>query len=266
MIRNIANSLLLRRPEGRRIRASVPEGQRIYAIGDVHGRSDLLRMLLEKIVGDAEGYAGKVTLVGIGDYIDRGPDSKGCVDLLLGDMIPQDWQRVFLRGNHEQAMLDFIETAKFGTRGGARCEWLAWGGVQALDSYGVTPYGAHGMRDIGALEAELTAALQECGHDTFFKNTLLSFVSGDYLFVHAGVRRGIPIEQQMPEDLLFIREDFLGKPHGMSLRIVFGHTILSEPLIEEDRIGLDTGAFQSGILTAVRLENDTTEVIQAALE
>ncbi|RYG61375.1 MAG: serine/threonine protein phosphatase [Alphaproteobacteria bacterium] len=262
MLRNLANAFLPRRPEGRRIAASIPAGQRVYAIGDIHGRSDLLAEMLELIKADAQNYKGQVTFVGIGDYIDRGPDSKGCVDLLTGEFIPASWKRVYLRGNHEQAMLDFLGTASLGERGGARCEWLVWGGLQALDSYGVAPYGAHGMRDIGALAAEFENALSETAHATFYQNTQLSFVCGGYLFVHAGVRQGIPANKQMPEDLLFIREDFLGRPHGLPYRVVFGHTILENPLVEDDRIGLDTGAFQSGVLSAVRLEGVDLKIIQ----
>lgn len=262
MIRSLAGMLGLRRPDGRRIAARIPDNERVYAIGDVHGRSDLLGALLDSIKTDAKGFNGKITLAGIGDYIDRGPDSKGVVETLLRD-VPAEWNAVYLRGNHEQAMLDFLETAHLGMRHGARGEWLAWGGVQALDSYGVQPYGPRGMREIDALAAEFDVAMTEAGHKDFYNNTRLSFVCGDYLFVHAGVRRGIPADQQMAQDLLFIREDFLGKPHDLPFRVVFGHTILDEPLIEDDRIGLDTGAFQSGILTAVRLEADTVEVIQA---
>jgi serine/threonine protein phosphatase 1 len=263
MLRTLAQAIMPRRPGGRRIAPRIPDGQRVYAIGDMHGCHELLAGLLETIKADAKGYRGKITLVGIGDYIDRGPDSKAVVDLLKSDAIPTAWVRVFLRGNHEQAMLDFMATAHLGERGGARCEWLAWGGVQALDSYGVAPYGARGMRDIGTLAAELAAVFEDTGHGAFYNETQLSFVCGDYLFVHAGVRRGIPADKQMPEDLLFIREDFLGQPHGLPYRVVFGHTISGEPVIEDDRIGLDTGAFQSGILTAVRLEGERVEVLQA---
>ncbi|RYG61976.1 MAG: serine/threonine protein phosphatase [Alphaproteobacteria bacterium] len=261
MLRNITNMLTPRRPDGRRIAARIPEGERVYAIGDVHGRRDLLELLLETIRQDAQGYDGKVTLIGMGDYIDRGPDSKGVVDVLMSDALPAAWDKVFLRGNHEQVMLDFMQTAHLGERG-ARCEWLAWGGLQALESYGVAPFGAHGVRDVGALAAEFGETLNKTGHGAFFDATQLYHVCGDYLFVHAGVRRGIPVKNQMAEDLLYIREDFIGKPHDLPFRVVFGHTIMETPLVEDDRIGIDTGAFQSGILTAVRLEDDRTDLLQ----
>jgi serine/threonine protein phosphatase 1 len=194
--------------------------------------------------------------VGLGDYIDRGPDSKGAVDALLAQ-VPANWDKVFLKGNHEQAMLDFLEEPD------VRGEWLAWGGIQALESYGVAPYGARGLREPAALAAEFEHALAEAGHKAFFRQTRLMHLVGNYMFVHAGVRRGIGAEQQMANDLLFIREDFIGKPHDLPYRVVFGHTILDVPLMEEDRIGLDTGAFQSGILSAVRLEGVEAQIIRA---
>lgn len=264
MLSTVAN-LLKRRPDGRRIAAGIPDGERVYAIGDVHGRKDLLDVLLARIADDARGYSGKVTLLGIGDYIDRGPDSKGVVDTLLNTPLPAGWSRVFLRGNHEQAMLDFMATAHLTEKKGARCEWLAWGGIQALESYGVSPFGARGVRDVGTLAEEFKLALQEAGHDAFYVSTRLSHVCGRYLFVHAGVRRGIALANQMPEDLLFIREDFLGKPHDLPYRVVFGHTILDSPQLEDDRIGIDTGAFQSGVLTAVRLEGVDASFLQARI-
>lgn len=233
----------------------LPENERIYAIGDIHGRSDLLRLMLGRIKADAATYTGQVTLVCIGDYIDRGPDSKGVVDLLLGD-VPAEWNTVFLRGNHEQAMLDFLDNPAL------RGEWLAWGGVQALESYDVFPYGGRGLRDPKALAAEFEMALTAAGHTDFYSSTQLYLIAGSYLFVHAGVRRGLPLGSQMAEDLLFIRDDFLSRPHDLPYRIVFGHTILDVPLVEDDRIGLDTGAFQSGTLTAVKLDGQDATILQ----
>ncbi len=247
-----------RRLEERRPVASVPAGERVYAIGDIHGRNDLLTMLLKMLVQDAKAFTGKVTLVFIGDYIDRGPDSKGVIDTLR-KAIPDSWTTVFLRGNHEQAMLDFLVEPQL------RAEWLAWGGIQALESYGVPLYGTKGARGPEALATELAHALEETGHKAFYEATTLYHVVGDYAFVHAGVRRGIPLEKQLPSDLIFIRDDFMGRAHDLPYRVVFGHTILPEPMVEADRIGIDTGAFQSGTLTAVRLEGDSVEVIQATI-
>ena len=255
MLTRLTSLISSRRSEERRLAYSVAQGERIYAIGDVHGRSDLLKAMLAKLRDDAQGYSGKITLVGIGDYIDRGPDSKGVVEALLNE-VPATWNKLFLRGNHEQAMLDFLREP------GYRGEWLAWGGLQALESYGIAVYGAQGMRDVAALAAEFEQAIDELGHKAFYEATQLTHTNGDYLFVHAGVRRGIPADQQMSEDLLFIREDFLGRPHGLPYRVVFGHTIMDTPLVDPDRIGIDTGAFQSGILSAVRIEGNDAKIIQ----
>lgn len=256
MLQRLTGMLQMRRSEERRTVAQIPDGERVYAIGDIHGRKDLLQQLLTMLKADAADFKGKITLVGIGDYIDRGPDSKGVVDTLLAE-IPTGWEKIFLRGNHEQAMLDFMDAPLL------RGEWLAWGGIQAMESYGVAPYGARGMRDSAALAAEFSQTLEENGHDAFYKATRLSFTCGDYLFVHAGVRPGVPADKQMADDLLFIRDDFIGREHHLPYRVVFGHTILEEPLMADDRIGLDTGAFQSNVLTAVRLEGETATILQA---
>lgn len=258
MITRLTNLFGTRRSEERRLAHSVEDGHRVYAIGDIHGRNDLLQAMLAKLEADAEGFTGQVTLVGMGDYIDRGPDSMGVVETLMNG-VPAGWQKVFLRGNHEGAMLDFLKEPEY------RGEWLAWGGLQALESYGIQAYGARGMREVATLAAEFDHAITENGHKAFYEATQLMHKDGDYLFVHAGVRRGIPADQQMEEDLLFIREDFMGRPHGLPQRVVFGHTILAEPLVADDRIGLDTGAFQSGVLTAVRLEGEDAQIIQATL-
>lgn len=238
------------------VAAEIPAGERVYAIGDVHGRADLLEALLASLQEDARAFAGSITLIMIGDYIDRGPQSAEVVDILLRGL-PAGWKTVFLRGNHEHAMLEFLKDPR------GMPMWLAWGGVQALESYGVAPYGAMGLRDPDALAAEMRFALEEWGHSRFFEETVLWHRSGGYAFVHAGVRPGVLLEKQLDDDLLFIREDFMKRPHGLPLRVIFGHTIMEKPLIENDRIGIDTGAFMSGILTAVALEGADVRVIQA---
>lgn len=235
--------------------ASIPDGVRVYAIGDIHGRRDLLEDMLQAIRDDVADYTGEIKLVCVGDYIDRGPDSKGVVTVLL-DNIPDAWETIYLRGNHEQAMLNFIENPKL------RTEWMAWGGVQALESYGIAPFGHRGLRYPEALAAELSYVLDEVGHASFFQSTRMWYAYGSYLFVHAGVRPSLRLDRQMDEDLLFIRDDFIGKPHGLPYRVVFGHTIFDNVIIEKDRIALDTGAFQSGKLSGICLEGATTRILQ----
>jgi len=255
MISRLTGLLAKRRSdEDRRFGASIPEGERVYAIGDIHGRADLLADLLAQLKADAAGYGGHITFVGMGDYIDRGRESMQVVELLCS-ALPANWGKVFLRGNHEQAMLDFLDDPR-------RNEWLAWGGLEALASYNIQPFGARGIRDTHALAAELNHTLRDTKHNDFYNSTVLSYVCGGYAFVHAGVRPRMPLDKQLPSDLLFIREDFLGRPHGLPYRVVFGHTILPDVLLADDRIGLDTGAFQSGMLSAVALEGEDVRVLQ----
>lgn len=237
--------------------AHIPDGQRFYAVGDVHGRPDLLRSLLDLIHRDIADFRGSVSLVMIGDYIDRGPSSAEVIDVLLGEL-PTAWRKVFLRGNHEHAMQAFLDDPH------GMPMWLAWGGIQALESYGIPPYGAMGLRNPDALAAELQYALDQRGHSSFFAQTQTWFTAGDYAFVHAGVRPGIPLQKQLDDDLLFIREDFLGRPHLLPFRVVFGHTIFDQPLLLPDRIGIDTGAFSTGVLTAAVLEADQVRFLQTA--
>lgn len=256
MISRLTGLLTKRRSdEDRRFGAVIPAGERVYAVGDIHGRADLLADLLAQIRADAEGYEGRITFVGMGDYIDRGPQSMQVTDLLL-TALPDHWHTVFLRGNHEQALLDFLEDPR-------RSEWLAWGGLEALASYDIQPFGARGVRDTDALAAELRHVLHEKNHSAFYNGTVLRHVCGGYAFVHAGVRPRVALDNQLPSDLLFIREDFMGRPHGLPYRVVFGHTILPDVLVTDDRIGLDTGAFQSGVLSAVVLEADDVRLLQA---
>lgn len=235
----------------------VPDGERVYAVGDVHGRSDLLRQLIGHIRNDLADFAGTIQVVFIGDYIDRGPDSAGVMDMLMRD-IPSAWNAVFLRGNHEEALGDFLAEPR------RHAFWLSWGGTQALESYGIPAYGLGGLRAPEALAAELRFALEERGHMPFLEKLELYHTIGGYAFVHAGVRAGIPLEKQLRSDILFIREDFMGRPHGLPYRVIFGHTILPTPLVENDRIGIDTGAFQSGVLTCAVLEGSSVRFLQTS--
>lgn len=237
---------------------ALPPHTRAYAIGDIHGRVDLLGPLLSQIEADAAGFDGRCLLVSIGDTIDRGPHSAQCVTLLMNAL--PTWEKVIIQGNHENAMLAFLDRPK------QAANWLAWGGVQALESYGVAPYGAKGLRPPEALAAELHHALDELGHMPFYTAGVLYHTEGQVLFTHAGVRPNVPLERQMADDFLFIRDDFVSRPHHLPYRVVFGHTILPEPLVTPDRIGLDTGAFMSGTLTAVALEGTTARILQAKID
>ena len=237
------------RPASAPAAARVTEGRRVYAIGDVHGRADLLRELHRRIVADARGADGACAMVHLGDYVDRGPDSRGAIDLLL-DEAPASFEHVMLMGNHEAMMLDFLERPESGP------QWLWNGGAATLLSYGVSPPAQAG--DGAALEearAALAAALP-ARHLAFLHALRLSHVEGGYAFVHAGVRPGLPLELQAAEDLLWIRGEFLNSRLDHGHVIVHGHTIGPEVEMRANRIGLDTGAYASGRLSALGLEGD----------
>lgn len=217
-----------------------------YAIGDIHGHAEKLSALLTQIEADAANQTGPITLVTLGDYLNRGPASAKVVQLLR-HQLPAAWHTVFLRGNHEQKLLEFLANPA------QHADWLGWSGTETCLSYGIKPYGATGLRPAAALAAELQLALQEAGDLAWLQATQLYHQAPPYTFVHAGVRPGLPLAEQMPEDLLYIREDWLNRPHGLPGMVVFGHTIFAKPLQTPDRLGLDTGAYQNGPLTAARL-------------
>jgi serine/threonine protein phosphatase 1 len=236
---------------------TLPPGHLLYAIGDIHGRSDLLAKLLAEIDADASQREGveRRTLVFIGDYIDRGPDSFGVVELLL-NALPAGFDVHFLKGNHESIMLDFLEDPS------CLGQWLANGAEATLRSYGV---------DVGTLARErarpetwrkaFLAALPG-RHRAFFESLELMVPVGDYLFVHAGVRPGVPLEAQDPQDMIWIRGEFLRAPDDFGKVVVHGHTPTTVPDVRANRIGIDTGAVFTGRLTALRLEDSSRGFVQ----
>ncbi len=229
--------------------AQVPGGCAVYAIGDVHGRLDLLENLLERIRSDAGQYPDDVErrLIFLGDYIDRGPASRGVVDRLLEDPLP-GFATVRLMGNHEEALLLFLDELNDGR------DWLTFGGLETLMSYGVP---LRALPNTEAAAAVLRLALASAvpqAHVDFFRNGALHHSVGDYLFVHAGVRPGVALEKQSPGDLLWIRDDFLRSRAPLPHRVVVhGHTICDLPQDRGYRINIDTGAFVSGRLTCLVL-------------
>ncbi|MCP5405880.1 MAG: metallophosphoesterase [Pseudomonadaceae bacterium] len=236
---------------------AIPEGQRVYAVGDIHGLDALLADLLERITADIADAPSHVTLLFIGDYIDRGPASKQVLERLGNLNFPANVATVFLRGNHEQALLEFLADPV------ARPDWLGWGGEETLASYGIRLHAPDGrLRTPAALAAELDEALAANNHKVFLQSTKLLHRQGDYLFVHAGVRPSVPLHRQLESDLLFIREGFVGRPHGLPCRVVYGHTMVAEPLVLPDRIAIDTGAYTGGPLTAAVLEEEDVRFLQ----
>jgi serine/threonine protein phosphatase 1 len=236
--------------------ARIPPGRRVYAVGDIHGRADLLVKLLEELRSDVErgGFEGRPILVFLGDYIDRGFQSKDVIDVLLGDLL-SPFETYFLKGNHEAAMLQFLNDPTIGPR------WAEFGGAETLVSYGVRPPRARTAADQWAQASDELNAVLPKEHLEFLQQLDLSVRIGDYVFVHAGVRPGVPLDQQTEYDLLWIREEFLADRRPLGAVIVHGHTPASAPHRDSRRVGLDTGAYLSGKLTAARFEHDTVEFI-----
>jgi len=235
-----------------RTNASLPPGSRVYAIGDIHGRLDLLNKMLSLIELDRKDREeAQTTLVFLGDYIDRGGNSKGVVSRLI-EGLPAGLNPVFLKGNHESLLLSFLDRPGFGLN------WLYNGGDATLLSYGVeadairNAYWAGGP---GLLQA-FTAfrKLLPDDHLRFYRGLKLSHRAGGYFFAHAGVRPGIPLDQQNENDLIWIREEFLSHPDDFGAVVVHGHTPANAPEDLHNRIGIDTLAFHTGRLTAVGLE------------
>jgi len=233
---------------------SVPEGQRFYCIGDIHGRLDLLLELEAAIVSDNAGYPGECVVVYLGDYIDRGDESKEVVDHLLEAPL-EGFQHVHLLGNHEQTLLDFLQHPR------SVAAWLTFGGRAALNSYGIAVTREPSLQDLLDLRNELESRLPS-RHLDFYRNLELMHVAGDYCFVHAGIRPGVPLLEQRKEDLLWIREDFTESDVRHQHVVVHGHSITPEVDWRENRIGIDTGAFQSGILTCLVLEGEERRLLQ----
>lgn len=224
-------------------------GSRAYAIGDIHGRLDLLNQIIDEMMTDvASRPAGETFVVFLGDLIDRGPCSCEVVERLR--LFRPDWAKVkFLGGNHEQVLLDILD----GKRGVLK-SWLKFGGAECAKSYGIDPELLSRLDETKALEhvrANIPAAHQE-----FIRSFGDTFRFGDYLFVHAGIRPGVALNEQSRSDLRWIREPFLtdGKDHGFV--VVHGHTIFEGIDERPNRIGIDTGAYRTGVLTALAVEED----------
>lgn len=234
-------------------------GCRLYAIGDVHGCFGLLVELLQMIERDQSCRpAAETHVLLLGDYIDRGPQSRDVCELLHA-MAPSPYFHC-LRGNHEQTMLDVLDGNRMALR-----FWLDYGGAETLASWGLEPelierarYGEAGEnRLINAFRSAIPATLPE------WLRALPAFrVHGDYLFVHAGIRPGLDLDRQSEDDLLWIREPFLSSKARHPWRIVHGHSEGDEVQIMPGRIGIDTAAYRTGVLTALGVEGDRHWTIQ----
>lgn len=222
--------------------ASLPFGRRVYAIGDVHGLADRLADLHRLIAADLEARpTGSAVLVHIGDYVDRGPDTAGVIERLRGGPPIAGLPTVNLKGNHEQTMIEALAGER-----AAGTDWLFHGGKAAIESYGLDPEGPR----------EHWAAAVPQAHRDFLGGLALWHREGGYLFAHAGIRPGVPIEAQTADDLMRIRQPFLFTDQDFGTVVVHGHTPVKAPVIRRNRIGIDTGAVFGGPLTCVVLEAD----------
>ncbi len=246
---------------GRRSRRtpSVPDGWRVYAIGDIHGCAELLRKLVNRIFEDiAQHKDCKPHLVFLGDYIDRGMKSATVIDMLI-DIETCGVATSFLAGNHEDALQQFLEEPMIAPH------WFGIGGLATLLSYGLSAAEGGASRDrFNKIRDSLRAAMPST-HRDFLSRLPVMLELGDYLFVHAGIRPGLALERQSREDLLSIRGDFTMSRERHPKRVVHGHSAQPNPVVLPNRICVDTGAYATGRLTCVVLDGDTTETISVEM-
>ena len=232
------------------------EASVIYAVGDIHGRLDLLISIEEVIADDlAKSNAGKAIVCYLGDYIDRGPQSAQVVDQLLQNS-SLGAAKIFLRGNHEDRLLDFLSDPASNA-----AAFLSLGGRATLSSYGVAFEEIVKLNDWQMLRDHLLSAMP-AGHLEFFKALRLAFVWKEYLFVHAGVHPDNPLEAQYARDLIWIREPFLSSEKRWDYRVVHGHVIVPYPDFRSNRIGIDTGAEKTGKLTCLVISKNECRILQ----
>jgi serine/threonine protein phosphatase 1 len=231
----------------------LPDGIRIYAIGDIHGRADLLKDVFGAIDHHlARAGPARALHVFLGDYIDRGPASRQTIDLLIER--GHTHESIFLKGNHEAFLLEVLQDA-------TRLEaWKEFGGYQTLMSYGLAP----SLKPDPGEQNRLVQALLDgmpAEHRQFYGNLRSSFVCGDFFFAHAGVRPGVSLRRQREDDLLWIREEFLESEEDFGKVIVHGHTPVTKAEIRPNRINIDTGAYATGILTLLTIQGERLFVI-----
>jgi serine/threonine protein phosphatase 1 len=217
-------------------------------IGDIHGRSDLLDRMIDEIARDIGQNPAPASLtVTLGDYVDRGPDSRGVLDRLARNPFPTDY--IALKGNHEELFETFLTRPEIGPH------WRRLGGLETLHSYKVPVTALMVGKGFAEAAQALRQALPE-NHSAFFGRLKLSLTVGGYFFCHAGVRPGVPLESQRPEDLLWIRDEFLSTTAQFGKIVVHGHTPTQSPEVLANRINIDTGAFATGRLTCLIIEEE----------
>jgi serine/threonine protein phosphatase 1 len=243
-----------RKPPGA-ITRRVPDGKLVYCIGDIHGRDDLLRDMAGRVEVDmtTRSFDNAVTIF-LGDYIDRGPDSKAVIERLASGEWPTPI--IALAGNHEEFLLTFLDEPSI------LDFWRSQGGLQTLHSYGVNVRPAMAGRDFEEIQAEFKDCFPK-PHRDFVETLKASESIGDYFFCHAGVRPGVALDRQNRDDLLNIREPFLSSESEYGKLVVHGHTPAVAPEIRPNRMGIDTGAYATGCLTCLVLEKDQQRFLSA---
>jgi serine/threonine protein phosphatase 1 len=226
----------------------LPPGVRVYAVGDIHGCADLLRRALDYAAQDARTSPERKYLVFVGDYVDRGPDSRGVIDLLMRGL--PGFVTLCMRGNHDQSMLTFLDEPEF------LATWKGFGGNETLLSYGVQPPLLDDIESLAKTRDAFAAAVPP-DHMDFLEELPYFARIGNYLFVHAGFRPGRTLEKQRAADMLWIRGEFLNARCDFGGTVVYGHTPSATPVLRPGRIGIDTGAYMSGKLTLAVFEGGT---------
>jgi serine/threonine protein phosphatase 1 len=239
-------------------RPSLPAELRIYAIGDIHGRLDLLDELLARISSDiALRPTARPLYVFLGDYIDRGSASRETIDRLIEH--GKTHESVFLKGNHELIAIKCLSDR------GLFDQWLRLGGLETLVSYGVPAETLANGKQIAELQSAFHGALPQA-HFRFFRDLKNSFECGDFFFAHAGVKPNVELSRQKENDLLWIRGEFLTSTDDFGKIIVHGHTPTHEIEVAPNRINIDTGAFATGRLSCLVLEGEELSVIDTAFD
>jgi serine/threonine protein phosphatase 1 len=243
--------------EGERWYPSLPEGIRVYAIGDIHGRLDLLNECLCQIDEDlARNKIGRSIQVFLGDYIDRGPSSRETVDRLIER--GSRYECVFLKGNHEQLALRSLTDVAVVPK------WLHLGGLETLVSYGISATMSGEKRDVLAAQSSFQDALP-ASHFQFFENLKTHFCCGSYFFAHAGVKPGVELPKQSVKDLLWIRDEFLSSTVDFGMIVVHGHTPTPRVNVRSNQINIDTGAYASDLLSCLVLDGDQLSIIDSSV-
>ena len=246
------------------IQGRIPDRSRHYVLGDIHGRAKLLEQVLDFIRIDHQkaqskgAPPGKSMLICLGDYVDRGENSAGVIDLLSD--FSAEFDCVFLKGNHEEMMLDFVDGLSDGVR------WLTNGGIETLEGYAISPKVIKALINSDITKAARTAMklMIPASHLEFLRSLVTHYQSGDYYFAHAGINPDLTLAQQRPEDLLWVRKPFLASENTFEKIIVHGHTPTknARPSFGPQRIGIDTKAYASNRLTCLILEGDQRTYMQ----